>query len=200
MYLCDLFAVKMEILKCFRIPFKGLKTGSHHFDIDVDSTLFEAFGGDEIKDGKLKASIDMLKSATMLTFDVSIRGEVTVACDRCLEDCILPVDFSGQLIVKFSDQTDEYDGNVMWIGTGETEVDLGQYVYESIVLSLPYSRVHAEGECNPDMLARFSSVSEEEFKRIEAEAMRNAELEESNRRQWAKLEALKSQMEKEGRE
>lgn len=190
----------MEILKCFRIPFKGLKTGSHHFDIDVDSTLFEAFGGDEIKDGKLKASIDMLKSATMLTFDVSIRGEVTVACDRCLEDCILPVDFSGQLIVKFSDQTDEYDGNVMWIGTGETEVDLGQYVYESIVLSLPYSRVHAEGECNPDMLVRFSSVSEEEFERIEAEAMRNAELEESNRRQWAKLEALKSQMEKEGRE
>ena len=45
---------------------------------------------------------------------------------------------------------------------GEDEVDLAQYIYESIVLSLPYQRVHPEGECDPEMLGRFRIVSDED--------------------------------------
>ena len=48
---------------------------------------------------------------------------------------------------------------------------LSQYIYESICLSLPYQRVHPVGSdgksgCDPDMLARFNIVSEEEFDRL----------------------------------
>ena len=46
----------------------------------------------------------------------------------------------------------------MWISPADGEVSLAQYIYESIVLALPYSRVHADGECDPDMLARFTVV------------------------------------------
>ena len=60
---------------------------------------------------------------------------------------------------------------MMWIGPSETEIDLSQYIYESICLSLPYQRVHPVGSdgksgCDPDMLARFNIVSEEEFDRL----------------------------------
>ena len=35
-----------------------------------------------------------------------------------------------------------------------------QYIYESIVLSLPYRRVHPDGECDPDMMARFTPATD----------------------------------------
>ena len=74
---------------------------------------------------------------------------------------------------------------------GEDQVDLKQYIYESIVLSLPYQRVHPEGMCNPDMLERFRIVSDQEFASIEARAGGGAH----NEGEWAKLAALRERME-----
>lgn len=64
----------------------------------------------------------------------------------------------------------------MWISPAEGEVSLAQYIYESIVLSLPYQRVHPEGECDADMLHRFRIVSQEEFSQIEHDAETRAEV------------------------
>ena len=66
------------------------------------------------------------------------------------------------MLVKFSNEVRDYDGEVMWISPADGEVSLVQYIYESIVLALPYSRVHEEGECNPEMLARFTTVEEDD--------------------------------------
>ncbi len=73
-------------------------------------------------------------------------------------------------MVKFSEAGGEYDGEVLWLYPGDTEVDMAQYVYESIVLSLPYRRVHPDGGCDPAMLERFRIVSPQEFAAIEADA------------------------------
>jgi F0F1-type ATP synthase epsilon subunit len=45
------------------------------------------------------------------------------------------------------------------------------------------------------MLARFTTVSEEEFEQMAEAAERDEELDEANREQWAKLAALKAEME-----
>ena len=148
----------------------------------------------EIKGGRCDAHIDLKRSETMLEMSISIEGEVICECDRCLEDCTVAVDYAGDLVVKFSDEIDDYDGEVMWISPGEDKVDLTQYIYESIVLSLPYRRVHEEGGCNPEMLASFSTISEEEFEQLKLEADESdvVGLDDENR---ALLEALKKQME-----
>lgn len=46
----------------------------------------------------------------------------------------------------------------MWVSPEEEDIDLTQYIYESIILSLPYRRVHPDGECDPDMMARFTAA------------------------------------------
>ena len=127
----------------------------------------------------------------MLTLDVTVDGSVVVECDRCLEDCNVPIHYEGQLLVKFSDEVHEYDGEVMWLLPMEDEVDLTQYIYESIVLALPYQRVHPEGECNPEMLERFRIVSDSELAAVEA----RAGAQEHDGGEWAKLAALKERME-----
>ena len=65
------------------------------------------------------------------------------------------------------------------------------------MLSLPYRRVHPDGECNPEMIAALNTISEEEFERIVAEADSEEEgdevmLNEENREL---LEKLKRQLE-----
>ena len=148
----------METAKRYRIAYKGLKNGIHDFEFKVDGTLFEAEENAEIKGGDCDVRVRMNKSETMLELDIAIGGYVIVECDRCLEDCRIPIDYDGHLVVKFSDEISDCDGEVMWIPQGEVELDLAHYIYESIVLSLPYSRVHPDGECDPEMLARFTAA------------------------------------------
>lgn len=165
----------MELTERYTVAFKGLKSGFYDFEFPIDGTLFRAFESPEIKDGACRAKVRMERAEKQLTLDVTIAGNVVVPCDRCLEDCRMPVDFEGRLSVRFSEEPGEYDGEVLWLSPVEDEVDLAQYLYESIVLSLPYQRVHPEGECDPEMLKRFRIVSSEEFAAIEAQAAHTTE-------------------------
>lgn len=148
----------MELEKKYSIAYKGLKNGLHEEDFDVDGTLFDAYESKDVKDGRCKVHVAMRKSDSQLALDVEIDGEVVCECDRCLEDCTIPVHFDGELIVHISEQEGEYDGENMWVSPEEEDIDLMQYIYESIILSLPYSRVHPDGECDPDMMARFTAA------------------------------------------
>jgi uncharacterized metal-binding protein YceD (DUF177 family) len=183
----------MEQNKLYSIAYKGLKNGSYDFDFQVDDSLFEAYDRVEIKSGSCQAHVDLKRSETMLELAIDITGEVICECDRCLEDCPIAVDYSGELVVKFSDEIDEYDGDVMWISPSEDMLDLTQYIYESIVLSLPYRRVHEEGGCNPEMLAAFTEISEEELDEMEAD-IEECDVVGLDDRNKELLEALKRQM------
>lgn len=158
----------MERQNGYSIAFKGLKNGSHEFVFPIDGTLFAAYEQSEIQDGSGEVRVALQRSEQQLVLDVQIDARVVVACDRCLEELTLPIAYEGRLLVKFADEEREYDGEVLWLFPRETEVDLTQYIYESIVLSLPYRRVHPEGMCDPAMLERFRIVSADEFEAIES--------------------------------
>ena len=186
----------MELNNRYSIAYKGLKNSTHDFQFEVDDELFAAYESREIKGGKLSVEVAMLKADNQLEFDFTISGDVTCECDRCLEDCLVPIDYEGHLIVRISNDEGEYDGDIMWISPADDIVDLTQYIYESIVLSLPYQRVHPEGECNPDMLAHFTVVDEAEIEAIESRAAASDphSIDEGD---FNKLAALKALMEQE---
>ena len=190
----------MELGKRYSVTYKGLKNSSYDFRFEVDGDLFAAYESKEIKDGRCDVGAVMRKeSDTQLVFDVAIEGYAVCECDRCLEDCRVPIDYEGRLTVRVSDEAGEYDGDVMWIAPSEDEIDLTQYIYESIVLSLPYRRVHPEGECNPDMLSRFTAAEEADL----SEAMPDEEESEPHgisEGDFNKLAALKARMQGEDNE
>lgn len=189
----------MEIANRYVVAYKGLKDGVHEFSFDAGAALLRSYGNEDVRDCRCRADVVLHKSQSALAFDVRISGEAVVPCDRCLEDCTLPVNFDGRLTVRFSDETAEYDGETMWLSPAETEVDLAQYIYESILLSLPYSRVHPDGECDPSMLARFTVATAEEFDRME-EAAERRQTSGVSREDMDKLAALKARIEERGAE
>ncbi len=189
----------MAILDKYILKFKGLSAGTHHFEYTVDDDFFTQFEGSDIHRGLVKVTVDLLKQPNMLTLDFRMTGEVTVPCDRCLDEFPMPVEYTGTLLIRFAEELPESDGEVLWLYPVESEVNLAQYIYESIVLSLPYQRVHpldAEGNptCNPEMLERFRIVSGEEFDGMFPEESVDHEAQSA----WeSQLAAVKAKMEEE---
>ncbi len=178
------------------IDFKGLDLGLHHFEYVANEALFAQYEGCELLGGSCEVFVDLQRNESMLTIDVDIEGAVEVECDRCLEPCSIEIDYEGVLVVKFSDDEalkSEYDGEILWLPTGATEVDLTQYIYESIILSLPYQRVHPDGECDEEMIRRFRVITGEEMAEIEAR-IEEGESEVLPKGEMAKLAALKAKM------
>jgi uncharacterized protein len=140
------------------IPFKGLKEGKHNFQFQIKKKFFEENETLEIPDGLLDVDVILSKKSTFLFLEISIRGEIEMVCDRCLEVFRDTLNYVGQLYVKFKEEPEEPDENVMFLHPNEDSLDLSQYLFDSIGLSIPIQRVHpvnADGEpgCNKDMLS-----------------------------------------------
>jgi uncharacterized metal-binding protein YceD (DUF177 family) len=151
------------------IAHKGLREGAHGYGWKIGDDFWKEHAGSGIIGGDIEVAATLEKGATgVMRLAVEVTGSVTVPCDRCLEDCLLPVNYRGSLAVKVSEEEQPFEGDILWLSPGEAQIDLEQYVYESVVLSLPLQRVHPEdvhGQplCNPAMLERFKIVTEEEF-------------------------------------
>jgi uncharacterized metal-binding protein YceD (DUF177 family) len=69
----------------------------------------------------------------------------------------LPVDFSGNLMVKFSETEKDPDEEVLFLHPDEHQLNLMHYLYECTSLVIPLRKVHpdlANGEpgCDQEML------------------------------------------------
>lgn len=171
----------MSAKTTYSIDFHGLKSGhegGYDYVFPIDDSFFGRWPESEIRSGKGEARVHVVKHASMMELTVVIDAEVLLTCDRCLDEFLCPVHYEGHPVVKISDSIPEgerysgdaheaannSDGDVLWISPADSTLDLGQYIYESIMLSLPFQRVHPDiRECNPEMLKRFRIVSEEEF-------------------------------------
>lgn len=157
--------------KDYTIAYKGLSAGSHEFDFKIDGALFAAYPESGISSADIDAHVVVTKHSEQMTVDATLIGTVVVPCDRCLEDCTLDVRYNGSVDVKFSEEPLDEDDDTLWQNPQDDLLDLTHYFYESVVLSLPFPRVHPSDIhgnplCNPAMLSRFKIVSAEEFDRL----------------------------------
>jgi len=132
----------MKNLKEYLIPFAGLKIGKHQFDYQVDKTFFEHFDFHEYNNVAIKAELILEKKNTMLELHFKHKGTVNVPCDVTNEDFDLLVKGTLKLIVKFGETFNNENEELLILPHGEFQVDVSQYIYELIVLSVPIKRIH----------------------------------------------------------
>ncbi len=143
------------------VQFSGLKPGRYEYDYTLDETFFEAYENDELREGKVDFKVVLEKSERMLLFTFSFNGKVKSICDRCLGEIEVPVEGDATLCVKFSDTETTDDENVVFLPESAYKIDLAQWMYEYVVVSMPMQRVHPEGECDAEMLQYINGTSEE---------------------------------------
>jgi uncharacterized metal-binding protein YceD (DUF177 family) len=194
----------VPFLDKYTLKFKGLSAGTHRFEYVVDDAFFAEFPEGEIRRGDVQVVVEAQKQPSMVVLDFRMTGGVDVACDRCLGEFRMPLEYTGRLLVKFAEEPPESDGEILWLHPAGGEVNLAQYIYESIVLSLPFQRIHPLDEngnptCDPEMLKRFRIVTGDEFDALVPEESVDAEGQSEAQAGWERqLAEVKAKMEEEG--
>lgn len=128
--------------KDYTIPFVGLKLGKHQFDYQIDKSFFADFDYDEINDVDVAITLYFNKKNTMLELLFEAEGSVNVNCDRSNEAFDLPIEGTLELVIKFGLTYEEVNEDLLIVPHEAHEIEIQQYLYEIITLSVPAKRVH----------------------------------------------------------
>jgi uncharacterized metal-binding protein YceD (DUF177 family) len=132
----------MKKLKEFFIPFSGLKLGKHEFEYTIDNTFFESFGYEEFNSSSVNLKATLNKMNTMMELDINASGSVNVNCDLTSEPYNQEIQSDLQLVIKFGEEYNDEDDEILILPHGEYQFNIAQYVYEMLVLAVPQKRVH----------------------------------------------------------
>lgn len=160
-----------QIRDQFKLRLSGVEDGTRCFSINCNKAFFELAEISEVRDGALDLRIEMTKTEKLVTVLCQFNGYVMAPCDRCLLPVRLPMDFEQRLIVKLvpntGDEPESEDDDIWVLDENTYELDLFQFVYESIFLALPIRIVHEDDEngnstCDPAVLAKLEELSQKE--------------------------------------
>ena len=152
----------MKPLKEYNIQFVGLKLGKHHFDYQIDKKFFDYFEYDEFNNVNVKVDLAFEKKTTLLELHFQISGKVNVNCDTTNEPYDQKLKGTFDLVVKFGDEYNDENEDILIIPHGEYEINVAQYIYELIILSMPAKRIHpgiADGTLESDILKKLEELS-----------------------------------------
>ncbi|RZJ73791.1 DUF177 domain-containing protein [Flavobacterium sp.] len=178
----------MKQLNEFLISFAGLKLGKHQFEYQIDKKFFDEFGYDEFESCNITVNVTLDKKTTMLELTFKHKGTVYVPCDLTGEMFDLPVKGKMELIVQFGEELNNDNEELLVIPHGEHQIDISQYVYEMIALSIPLKRVHPgikDGTLKSEALDKLN-----ELKVTKKKDVKDDNKEESTDPRWDKLKSL----------
>lgn len=158
--------VEMRKLKEYNISFAGLKQGKHQFDYEIDKTFLEQFGYSDFNDVRQKVTINLDKKSNLMELFFKNEGVVNVNCDVSNEPFDLQISGELFLVVKFSDEFNDEDDELLILPYGEHQINVAHYIYELIVLSIPAKRVHPDvenGTLHSEVLDRLEALKPKEF-------------------------------------
>jgi len=125
------------------IPFVGLKNGTHSFSFQIENTFFKNFGyHNEFETAIFQVHLDFEKKTNMLALCFQGSGHIEVYCDVSTELFKLPISCTFDLIVKFGEQVENSNEEVLYLPVNSYQIDISQYIYEMIVLAIPQKKIH----------------------------------------------------------
>lgn len=153
----------------FMIQFSGLKLGVHQFEFSVDNSFFEKLDYSPIKRGEVAVNLELEKKPALLTLNFKLDGWIGETCDRCAVDYHQKLNGEHQMFVKFGEEYDEPDDNLIILPNEAYELDVTQLVYEFIGLNVPLRKVPCEEDgdtsiCDQETLRALESSDSEEEK------------------------------------
>ncbi|ACU63702.1 YceD family protein [Chitinophaga pinensis] len=151
----------MKALRQFDIAFVGLKPGEHTFEYQITDSFFEDYGPQDFSNCKATVKLLLDKKNNFFLLKFEIGGTVTVNCDRCGQPFDLQLWDDFEHVVKLVNNPDELneedDTDVSFISLTESHLNVADWIYEFINLSIPMQRIHpadskGQSGCDPKIL------------------------------------------------
>lgn len=179
----------MKVTNEYLIPFIGLKLGKHQFDYQIDKTFFDRFNFEDFEDYNVNVSLVLEKKQTMLELVFKHNGTVFLPCDMTNEMFHQEIKGNLKLVVQFGESFNNDNEELLILPHGEHQIDISQFIYEMIVLSIPNKRVHPG--------VKDGTLKSEALKKLEALAVNSKDKEVKNKEEkedidprWDKLKQL----------
>jgi uncharacterized metal-binding protein YceD (DUF177 family) len=129
----------------FEIAFVGLKPGIHEYNYSIDDKFFEPFQQQDFH--KCKAHVKLLldKKSSFMQLKFEVGGTMEVTCDRCNNNLPLELWDEFNITVKMVEDPElmngqEDDPDMYYIAQGDSHIDVANWIYEFINLSLPMQK------------------------------------------------------------
>lgn len=186
-----------KVKRQYDIDIFKLEDGEHFYELEINDAFFALFDYGLIEKGQARVELSLKKSATMLTLDFVAKGQVELICDRSLEPFEQPIELQERLIVKYGEEEGDLDDDLLIITQNTQKINVAQFIYEIIGISLPMKKIHPdyleeddEDEFDDDLSEGkyvYSSLSGDQ----DTEEEENSEEKEIDPR-WAILKNLKN--------
>lgn len=177
----------MDKLRNYDVSFSGLKNGKHQFKFEIDQSFFQLFDTEqEFTNPRITVDALLEKHTTFLEFEIKINGTVELVCDITNAEFDYPIENEIKVLVKFGEEYDDSDENVITIPNTDHAFNVAQLIYENVMLSIPMKKVSPNvSDEDLRILDQFSPKDIEEVEEKEEE-----EEHESDPR-WEALKKLK---------
>lgn len=141
----------MGKMDTYNIDLLSQQLKGESFEMHLDDDVFASIEG-LIQKGSIDSTVKCLSVGTMFRFQIHSEGTVIVPCDRCLSDLELRIDTTDELMVKLGDEYSD-EGDCVIVPESEGMINMAQYIYEYIALSMPITCSHEPGKCDDAMMA-----------------------------------------------
>lgn len=126
--------------------------GTQEFAYHLDKQFFVNMESADVHDADLDVKLTVVHKHDIYNLAFHITGTVTLICDRCLDDLILPIDVTYDVAVKYGDDYDETD-ELLIIPETDLTLNVSYMIYDTVSLAIPLKHVHPMGKCNRAMSA-----------------------------------------------
>ena len=129
----------------YDIAFVGLKPGIHEFNYLISDKFFTAFQEQDFKNYKANVRLVLEKQTGFFLLTFEIGGTLEVTCDRCNGNLPLELWDEFKITVKMVEEPNlmneqEEDPDVFYISRGESHLNVEEWIYDFINLSLPMQK------------------------------------------------------------
>lgn len=162
----------MDKLRNYDVSFSGLKNGKHQFKFEIDQSFFQLFDTEqEFTNPRITVEALLEKHTTFLEFEIKIDGTVELVCDITNAEFDHPIENEIKVLVKFGEEYDDSDENVITILSSDHAFNVAQLIYENVMLSIPMKKVSPNvSDEDLKILDQFSPKDIEEVEEEEHES------------------------------
>ena len=137
----------------FKLPLKSLGEGTHEFDYKLDKQFFVNMEYADVRDADLDVHLTVTHHNDLYHLIFDVKGTVTLLCDRCLDDLILPIDTQYVIDVEYGDSYNDESDGLLIIPQSDNYLNVAYMLFDTVVLCIPMKHVHPMGKCNRAMSA-----------------------------------------------
>ncbi len=129
----------------FEIAFVGLKPGVHEYNYSIDDRFFEDYQQQDFRNCKAHVRLLLDKKSSFMLLKFEVGGKLEVTCDRCNSNLPLELWDEFNITVKMVEEPElmngqEDDPDVYYISRGESHLNVANWIYEFINLSIPMQK------------------------------------------------------------